>query len=178
MKLKQLAALGLVAAMLVVAAAVPAHAATGPEEVTAPCLPSDHDGRWPLWTQGRPARDPGVRVWHDGTGWHVRVTHDALRDRVFSGAVRTRGAIVNVQSVRLERNDYVKVSDDKHTLLFRFHNYGGIDGFDFNTRCAPALQFGFLSNGVKVPTAKIAVGAAARHPATNPFVIWRTDAPE
>ncbi len=114
-----------------------------------------------------------MTVWHDANGWHVRVTHNALHDRVFSGVVETRGALTDVTAVGLERNDHVKVGPGKHTIAFRFNNYGGTDGFDFTTSCAPSLKFLFLSNGHKVPTAKISVGSTGAHPRHNPFKITR-----
>ena len=82
---------------------------------------------------GRPRLDPGVTLWHDANGWHVRVTHNAIHDRVFSGVIHTSGTLTDVHSVRLEKNDYVKVGSGGHTLAFRFNNYGGVDGFDFTT---------------------------------------------
>ena len=147
MKLKKLAAVGALAATLVVGVGAPAFADTAP-----------------------PARDP-VRVWHDANGWHVRVTHRTLHERTFSGAVHTSGEFVDVDRVKLEGSDTLKVSADKHTIAFRFHNYGAIDGFDFNTIDAPALKFGFLSDGRVVPPRLIGIGAAGRHPAHDPFVI-------
>jgi hypothetical protein len=129
---------------------------------------------WPVWADGRPARDPGVTVWHDTNGWHVRVTHNTIHDRVFSGEISTTGALVDVNAVRLEKNDSLTVGSAQHTIRFRFDNYGGIDGFDFTTHCAPYLQFGFLSDGHVVPTTRINVGAAGHHPAHDPFVIRRT----
>ena len=152
------------------AAPIPA----APAATASTCLPGGHADAWPLWTDGRPARDPGVTVWHDRNGWHVRVTHNSIHDRVFSGEIRTTGALVNVHAVRLEKNDYLVAGSGAHTLRFRFNNYGGTDGFDFTTRCAPYLAFGFLTDGHVLSTAHISVGAAAHHPAQDPFVIRRT----
>ncbi|HET9727916.1 MAG TPA: hypothetical protein VFR41_00770, partial [Acidimicrobiia bacterium] len=112
-----------------------------------------------------------IRIWHDADGWHVRVRHPSLHDRVFAGAVRTAGTLIDVQRVHLEANDRLKLSTDGHTILFRFNNYGHTDGFDFNTQCAPSLKFGFLSNGVVVPPRYISIGATNHHPAHDPFVI-------
>jgi hypothetical protein len=119
-------------------------------------------------------RDPGVRVWHDATGWHVRVAHNALHDRTFSGEIATKGELTNVKAVRLESGDFLKVGADKHALAFKFNNYGGTDGFDFTTHCAPALEFGFRSDGKAVPLNRISIGHGERHPGHNPFVIART----
>jgi hypothetical protein len=150
MNLKKLALSGVLAATMVFGAAATANADTAP-----------------------PARDP-VRVWHDASGWHVRVTHRSLHERTFSGAVRTSGEFVDVDRVKLERSDTLKVSADKHTIAFRFHNYGAIDGFNFNAIDAPSLKFGFLSDGRVVPPRYIGIGATGRHPAHDPFVIKLT----
>lgn len=178
----QMTAVGAIAATLVVAGGASAFASTaGAAPASSPasasastCLPGGHDDAWPIWTDGRPGRDPGVTVWHDAHGWHVRVTHNTLHDRVFSGEIRTTGTLVDVHAVRLESNDFLTVGPDGHTLLFRFNNHGGTDGFDFATHCAPFLGLGFLSDGHVVPTGRISVGATARHPADDPFVIART----
>jgi hypothetical protein len=129
------------------------------------------DDVWRGWVEGKPSRDPGVRVWHDDSGWHVRVTHNRLHERTFSGEIATYGELVDVQAVRLERGDVLSVGPEKHKIVFRFHNYGGIDGIDFDTSCAPALGFGFLADGHRVPPKYIAIGAAHTHPKHNPFVI-------
>jgi len=177
----RMTAVGAIAASLVIAGGASAFASTaGPTAASSPasavstCLPGGHDDAWPIWTDGRPSRDPGVTVWHDAHGWHVRVTHNTLHDRVFSGEIRTTGELVDVHAVRLEGNDFLTVGPDRHTLRFRFNNYGGTDGFDFGTHCAPFLGLGFLSDGHVVPTARISIGATARHPAHDPFVITRT----
>src|SRR5262249_35924579 len=147
-------------------------AATSLTPVTANDKPSclgTHDDIWPLYTDGRPTGiDPGVSVWHDFSGWHVRVTHATLKDRTFSGAIHTGGQLLDVKAIRLEANDSVKVSADKKTVLFRFNNYGGVDGFDFRTHCAPRLEMGFLSDGVLVPANRIAIGHFSKHPANDP----------
>ncbi len=173
MNLKKIAATGVIAAMLVGTAATAAVAAESSSSSSTTCLPDGAPDTWPASAEGAPGRSPGVTVWHDTSGWHVRVTHNSLHDRVFSGVVRTRGELTDVTAVGLERNDHVKVGAGKHTIAFRFNNYGRIDGFDFNTNCAPSLTFGFLSNGHKVPTAKISVGSAGTHPKHNPFKISR-----
>ncbi len=177
MNVKRIAAVGAMTAALVGVSATSALAApsssTTPKPAASTCLPAGHDDAWPLLVNGRPARDPGVRVFHDATGWHVRVTHNTLHDRVFSGEIATRGALVDVHAVRLEKNDYLKVGADHHTLVFRFNNYGGVDGFDFATHCAPALEFGFASDGHVLAPSRISIGAGGHSPAHDPFVIER-----
>lgn len=178
MNVKKIIAIGAMSTALVGAGSTSAFAATSstssPKPPASTCLPAGHDDVWPASTNGRPARDPGVRVWHDSAGWHVRATHNALHDRTFSGEIVTTGTLIDVHAVRLEKNDSVKVGPNGHTLLFRFNNYGGVDGFDFVTRCAPFLQFGFVSDGHVLAVSRISVGAAGVNPAHDPFVIRRT----
>ena len=176
MIVKKLAAIGVMSALLVGLTGAVAQAATttGDGSSGSTCLPNNQPDTWPASVEGQPARTPGVTVWHDANGWHVRVTHNSIHDRVFSGEIATKGSLTDVQPVRLEKNDVVKVGSGGHALAFRFNNHGGVDGFDFNTSCAPALEFGFLSDGHRVPTGRIALGADGHHPAHNPFVIKRT----
>ena len=175
MHFKRIAAAGVAAATFVALGATAASATTSTSApAISTCLPANHDGAWPTWADGRPVRDPGVRVWHDAAGWHLRVTHNSLHDRRFSGEIATNGELVGVHAVRLERGDVLKVGPGKHVIAFSFNNYGGTDGFDFVTHCAPALEFGFKSDGKVVPVKYISIGHAERHPAHNPFVISRT----
>ena len=183
MNLKRITAAGVMTVSVLGAAlgiaAPAAHADTTTTPIPTPtptstCLPNNADDTWPTWADGQPPRSPGVTVWHDAGGWHVRVTHNSLHDRVFAGEIATKGTLVNVTGVKLEKNDTLKVGPNGHSIVFRFNNYGHVDGFDFATHCAPALEFGFLSDGHRVPKARISIGAGQHHPASNPFVIKRT----
>ncbi len=182
-KLGRTVAVGSIAAALVVGGAASAFATTAtsgraphprPRRRTT-CLPAGHDDVWPVWADGRPVREPGVAVWHDASGWHVRVTHDTLHDRVFSGEIRDDGRARRREGGAPRAATMPSRSVPTRTRSgFRFNNYGGIDGFDFATHCAPFLAFGFASDGHVVPAARVAIGAAGRHPARDPFVITRT----
>jgi hypothetical protein len=56
-------------------------------------------------------------------------------------------------------------------LLFRFNNYGGVDGVDFNIENASAVWFAFASDGPVVPPRDISIGPNGTHPAHDPFVV-------
>ena len=181
MNLKRIAAAAVMTVSVLGAAfgvaAPAAHADTTPSPTPTPpstCLPNNADDTWPAWVDGQPLRSGGVSLWHDEAGWHVRVTHNSLHDRVFSGEIATKGTLVNVTGVKLERNDSLKVGPNGHAIVFRFNNYGHVDGFDFDTSCGPALAMGFLTDGHRVAKSRISIGAGQAHPATNPFVIKRT----
>ena len=172
MKLTKIAAVGVTAALMLGTGASAAFATSSTSTPSPTCDPDT----WPAGAQGQPPRSPGVTVWHDDDGWHVRVTHNSIHDRVFAGEILTKGELVDVHAVKLEKNDILKVGPKQHGLVFRFNNYGGTDGFDFNTNCAPGLEFGFLSDGRIVPPKRIAIGHDAHHPAHDPFVIKRVAA--
>jgi len=144
----------------------------------ASCL-SASDDAWPSWTNGRPAHvDPktaaGVYMWHDDTGWHLRVTHKTDSLRTFSGELVTAGRFIGVTSVRLEGNDWRSVSPDHHMITFRFENYGGIDGLNFRTHCAPSIAFTFVTDGNVLPANKVTIGRDGSNPASDPFSIARS----
>ena len=136
------------------------------------------DDHWPSWVQGRPSGiDPrttaAVYMWHDGDGWHIRVTHHSTNLRTFSGQLVTSGAFANVQAVHLEKSDQLQQSSDHHSITFLFKNYGYIDGLNFHTHCAPSIQFAFQSDGKTAPASKIVIGNNGVHPSGDPFVISR-----
>jgi hypothetical protein len=160
-----------------VAVAAPASASTtAPKPATTTCTPSRVD-HWPAYAQGRPhgldAGDRGgVYLWHDASGWHLRVTHRSDRLHVYSGTIATRG-VIRFQRVADERADKAWVGRDHHTLGFVFTNYGRMDGVDFQTACAPSLAMSFRGDGHALPANRVNVGVADRHPAAVPFVISR-----
>ena len=139
------------------------------------CLPADHDAkrRVARAADGRPARDPGVRVWHDATGWHVRVTHNALHDRVFSGEIVTTGTLIDVHAVRLEKNDYLVVGPDHHSLASGSTTTAASTA-STSTRSARRT---WASSSPRMATScrpRASRSGAAVHPTHDPFVIRRT----
>ncbi len=172
-----LVGIGLIAASLI-ATGQPAVASSRPAPRTSSC-PSvgGKDDPWPAWTQGRPKDiDPhttsAIYMWHDN-GWHIRVTHRTTNLRTFSGQLTTNGTFTDVRPVQLEKSDTFSVSADKHIITFLFKNYGFIDGLDFYTHCAPAIDLSYQSDGKTSPPDKIVIGGNAVHPPTDPFMISR-----
>jgi hypothetical protein len=162
--------------VMAVAGTTVASGATSPP----PC--STHDDAWPAYTQGVPAGiDPntaaGVYMWHDGYGWHIRVTHHSDSLRTFSGQLITNGTFANVSAVKLEPGDTLATSPNKHTISFLFTNYGHVDGLNFITHCSTSIYFAFQSDGHTVPPDKIIIGRNKVHPAGDPFTITRVPPP-
>lgn len=145
----------------------------------------DTDAHWPAYVQGKPdafdAHDDGDYMWHNRSGgWGLRVSHPVLPGKanrvVFAGAVTSAGQIGHVVRVRDEKDDVVKVTDHGHTLMFRFVNYGGVDGVDFTTTCTPGLRVGFKVDGSSMPPSYVHLGDKKVHPGSDPFLIRRRDA--
>jgi hypothetical protein len=136
------------------------------------------EGRWPASVQGQPitfmaGARAGDYIWHNTTGWHIRFTHPGTARIIFSGTIVANTAL-SVTPYKLEGGDAFALSADKKTLTYRFSNYGRIDGLDFRTACATRLWFRGSVAGVRLPTGRIWIGRAGRHPLQNPFVILRT----
>ncbi|MDP9294708.1 MAG: hypothetical protein M3O90_09865 [Actinomycetota bacterium] len=139
--------------------------------------PACDEGRWPAAVQGQPATfmagaRAGDYIWHNATGWHLRFTHPGTARVIFSGTIVSNTALT-VAPYRLEAGDTFALSADRKTLTYRFVNHGRIDGLDFRTACATRLWFRGSMAGVKLPTGRIWLGHAGRHPLQNPFVILR-----
>ncbi|HEY5628436.1 MAG TPA: hypothetical protein VIR16_02910 [Candidatus Limnocylindrales bacterium] len=135
------------------------------------------DGHWPVSVQGRPTlfragARAGDYIWHDSTGWHLRVTHSGTGRVVFTGVI-VASAPLDATPVKLERSDVVTVGADRRTITYRLVNYGGIDGFDFKTSCAARITFSGRMAGVLLPTSRIWIGRYDRHPLENPFTVRR-----
>ncbi len=174
---RQIAALGIVGVAMV---ATPVIANSGPvgADTTQPSCQQIRDDTWPKWIDGVPdGIDPhttaATYMWHNSDGFHIRVTHRTDNRRTFSGQLTTAGIFVNTSAVRLERGDQFQVSPDKHSITFLFKNYGGIDGVNFHTRCAPSLHIAFQSDGKTTNPNHIVIGRNNRHPKNNPFTIVR-----
>ncbi len=155
-------------------------AAAAPAPAAAACDVVADDGHWPAGVEGRP---PGLDagdaaadyLWHDDAGWHLRVTHQNDRHQVWSGVLTTTGTFADVDAVKLERNDSLVVGPDKHVIAFRFNNYGGIDGLDFRTHCAPAIHFDLRADGASVNPTEVVIGRGEHNPPAVPFTIRRDD---
>lgn len=137
-----------------------------------------HDGGWPDFVSGEPAGfgpgdKAGVYVWHSDDGWHLRVTHAHDTHQVYTGVLTTPGTFHDVDAVRLEGNDHLSVGPNGHAIAFRFNNFGGVDGLDFRTDCAPRITFELKADGRELPTAAVYLGHAGTNPTSVPFTVER-----
>ncbi len=152
---------------------VPAPPAPAPEDT---CVP----GTWAS-AQGAPlAYVNGIDaayLWHDADGgWALRVTHSGPRSKaVFSGSLTaTTGQFVNVGASPGTGNDIVYLSADKRTVLFRFVNFGALDGLDFATHCTRAIVVHLRLGAANLGPAHVFVGTTGTHPPKDPFRVARS----
>lgn len=133
---------------------------------------------WELKVQGRPRNFDGgdrggVYLWHNTTGFHLRVTHRTNERVVYTG-VLTSSAPLRMEPVRLEKGDYVRLSNDHRTIRFAFANHGHVDGINFHTECAQRLTVSHLRAGLhQLPAGRVYLGVTKAHPAHVPFVVHR-----
>ncbi|WP_052710664.1 hypothetical protein [Pseudofrankia sp. DC12] len=125
---------------------------------------------------GAPSVTPGgvdgAWVWHDGAGWHLRVTHPSTNAEVFTGTVRSAQTIT-ANPFALEKGDSFHLSADRHVLTFSLTNHGRIDGLDLTDQCAIYTQFGFQLAGSELPASAVHLGAQGVAAATDPFIVRR-----
>ena len=135
-RVRRIAAVGALGIALAATSVVATTGVAAAKSTAAKTCAQKTDDRWPARVHGRPAGiDPNTTaatyMWHDSSGWHIRVTHRTTNLKSFSGQLTTTGTFVNAKPVRLEKNDTFVVSADKHTVTFLFKNYGKIDGVNF-----------------------------------------------
>jgi ABC-type transport system substrate-binding protein len=179
MHVRRMLSTGLLGLSLIVAgliAPATAAAASSPTAATA-ATTTCSDRHWPASVQGRPTLlheggPAGDYIWHDATGWHLRVTHATSARRVFTGRI-SADAAMTVTPFRTERGDSITLSADKKTITYKFNNYGHVDGLDFRTACAHRVTFSGSAAGAKLPISRIWIGHRNQHPLENPFVIIR-----
>jgi hypothetical protein len=138
-------------------------------------------GSLPAWVQGQPGHlharaATGDYLWHDSSGWHLRVTHPTKQKKVFTGVI-TASSPITFARVKDEARDKVTLSADKTKLAFRFVNYGGIDGVDFTDQCATTTKFALAIAGHKATRNQVYVGAHSARPRAVPFTISRRSSP-
>jgi hypothetical protein len=153
-----------------------------PEPVAPPPAPEDNcvKGTWPATVQGRPASflvgGNRAYLWHDADGgWALRVTHAGPRLRVvFSGSLYSAtGQFIDVAPTAGGGNDIVYETADKHTVYFRFVDYGLVDGLNFATECAKAFTVSTHLGSRLLPAGDVYLGAGGVNPAGNPFRVER-----
>jgi hypothetical protein len=116
----------------------------------------------------------GFYVFHDGD-WQVRVTHPGNQKVVFAGVI-TSTRVIDLKTRHLEKRDHVAFANHHRTVVFRFTNYGAIDGLSLNTHCSEQVTFKLLINGQLAPVASMFEGKdKVAGETSNPFTVQRSD---
>ncbi len=147
----------------------------------APSLARCDEGHWPATVEGEPQRfDPGdragYRVWHDGSGWHLRTTTPNTGDHVFVGRIRSADDVKIVAEYHDEARDKVRI--DGKVISFELHTHNRIDGLDFVVGCTDHVSFSLQADAPgqtrssPVPADRIWLGRQGRAPG-NPFRVFR-----
>jgi hypothetical protein len=161
---------GLLVSGVVAGTALTASAAGAATPSTCP------SGHYPAADAGRPTVAKvgmtGMALWFDKYGWHLRVSEAGPDRAVFTGRIWTDGTIKDVTR-RTEGGDLV-LNVGAHQVLYRFTNYGAVDGIDFVVPCSSTFRVSVALNGTALPTGHIVIGAGNHHPSTNPVAIAKT----
>ena len=156
------------------AAAPPSTPSTSATAAAAACERTP----WADRVQGKPhGFSGGLRggdyLWHDASGFHLRVTHRSGDRTVFTGVISSPTAM-RIDPVKLERGDVAKLSANHRSLVFAFADYGHVDGVDFHTACAGSITVSHLNAGnARLGTDRVYLGATEAHPAHIPFTVHR-----
>jgi hypothetical protein len=149
---------------------VAAPAANAATATTSNACPGGH---YPAAVAGAPTTAKvgmtGMAVWADRTGWHLRVSEAGPDRAVFTGTISTDGRLRSVRR-HDERGD-VKVDLGAHRVVYRFTNYGAVDGIDFVVPCSSYVRFAVALDRHALPASEIVVGHGNHHPAGNPFTL-------
>jgi hypothetical protein len=150
------------------AVASAAHSTTHPR-VCKP-LPVAVTGVNDAFKAGAPS---GIYVWHNDGHWSLRATHPGDGLQIFAGKVHSN-RVLHFDRFKLEKNDITYYSDAHHTLNFRFHNVGYVDGLNFVDSCSINTTFAFhQADKSKLPATQIFLGSAGVNPTSDPFTIQR-----
>ena len=170
------AALAIAGAAVPMVASSPANAAPRRARTAVTCA----TGTWSSTAQGRPAglapgAAQGLYMWHDGDGWHVRVTHPGTTKVVFTGTIDSGGTgPFDVAAKATESADLVSIQPLQGKIKFRMQNKGKIDGFDFKVGCVKRFTVEGRVDAAPIANNQVFLGAGASAPLSVPFTMERS----
>jgi hypothetical protein len=115
----------------------------------------------------------GLYLWHGKTGYALRVTHPGKEKVTFTGTITVTNKISAVRKFRLEKADSLKVGPHRHTLTFRFTNYGYLDGISFAAGCSKDVRVSVSIDGKQATPNQVFLGKNRVQPTSVPFRIER-----
>jgi hypothetical protein len=165
--------------LLCVAATAAALVGTGAGPASAEDdTPGCSTGVLPNVVMGSPGLQPGqalgVYLWHGSNGYSLRATHPGHGRVVIAGRLSASNGFSHITKVRFEKADSLTLSSDRKTMVFRFTNYGYIDGINFAADCSRLMRVKIRINGEVAGPRQIKLGKHRAHPTSNPFTIERS----
>ncbi len=135
---------------------------------------------WAARIQGRPesldaGSTRGWYFWHDDNGLHLVTTTPSDRVHYFTAVLTSTGTFRDIDKMRLENVDDVKVSDNGHRLVVKFHTHDGIDGVNFHLAGGDAVRLHLDQGGQTIDPSNIFLGRFSVHPDHNPFTVRRQE---
>ena len=115
----------------------------------------------------------GLYLWHGSTGYALRVTHPGHEKVTFTGTITVTNKITAIRKFRLEKADSMKVGPHRHTLTFRFTNYGFLDGISFAAACSKDVKVSLSIDGKQATPNQVFLGKNRVQPTSVPFRIER-----
>jgi hypothetical protein len=122
-----------------------------------------------------PGKLPGLRVWCDKEGWHLRYR---AKEHGCKGIIRVVGGTVvkiydfngmEVAKKKPRKGDLGQLSPDKKAIAFKLYSFGKEDGFSFQvTGNAQKLIFDVQEDGYYHPK-RIHIGAKGIPPSKGVF---------
>jgi hypothetical protein len=122
----------------------------------------------------QPGQALGVYLWHGSNGYSLRATHPGHGKVVIAGRLSASNGFSHITKVRFERADYLRLSSDRKTMVFRFTNYGYIDGINFAANCSKLMRVKIRINDVVASPRQIQHGKRRATPTSNPVTIERS----
>lgn len=143
-------------ALVLLAGSVASTLAADARVAGAPALNAD----WPT----------GYYLWRNDDDFHLR-THGPQARHDFVAYLTTDGQFRDVDVVRAENRDNVRLINGARTLVLHFHTYDATDGINFRVAGGSALRLDLRLDGHRISTEHIFLGAGGAHPAKNPFSV-------
>ncbi|HBF39752.1 MAG TPA: hypothetical protein DDW50_20865 [Firmicutes bacterium] len=131
---------------------------------------------WPTNMEGEPVgllqqHLEGYFIWHDGSGFHLKVVAADGVQHIFTGVIDTDGRIENIMTKSSDSSDYSRLTSDRETLKFQLSGVGQVAAIDFNVFRGRSVKFELSMDGKKIDVNKIYFGPDGWHPNNAVFSV-------
>ena len=112
----------------------------------------------------------GYFIWHDSSGFHLKVATADGERHIFSGVIETDGRIENLMTIAFDPHDYSHLID-RDTLKFRLTASDQILAIDFNLWYGHSVRFELSMDGRRIDVNNIYIGKDGWHPNSAAFFL-------